>query len=472
SCWLFNKGGFATKLKSTTLSLADQIKDCGAYCECPNCHHRIDNSDVSWPGLPLGTKFDPSDVELLEHLAAKCGVGNLEPHMFIEEFIPILEGDQGICYTHPENLPGAKKDGSSVHFFHRTMNAYSVGQRKRRKIHHRDSTEAHVRWHKTGKTKAIIENGVHKGFKKIMVLYIRSEKESKSYKSDWKMHQYHLGTDEDEKNGEYVVSKIFYKQVDKIEEKPMAEEPDNITSRTSPRTPKPNPLNPPRTGKCVENDDNIDETTLLSFAQDAKSIPAESHTPQSDILDHNSTENSAWLAGVSQALEKSYYDGLDDILFCKEILDSSTLFDEFGLDSITSNDLPYYENKMTENGNVTSGTSTSVLDTLELSNPPENSAWLAGESQALENSEYKDDLLLCKEILDSSALLDDSGLHSITTKDIAYYDNRMTGNDNITSGTTSTSVLDTLELGTPPDFDLTNLTFGSQDSILDWVDRL
>ncbi|CAJ2669658.1 unnamed protein product [Trifolium pratense] len=475
SCWFFNKGAFAKKLKSTTLSLADQIKDCGAYCKCPNCHYRIDNSDVSWPGLPLGTKFDPSDIELLEHLAAKCGVGNREPHLFIEEFIPTLEGDQGICYAHPENLPGAKKDGSSVHFFHRTMNAYSIGQRKRRKIHHQGLTEPHVRWHKTGKTKAIIENGVHMGFKKIMVLYIRSGNESKSYKSDWKMHQYHLGTDEDEKNGEYVVSKIFYKQVEKIEEKPMAEEhDDSITLRTNPTTPKPNPPNPPRTGKCVENDDNIDETAHLSFVEDAKSITVESRAPQSDIQDHGNAENSAWLAGVSQALEKSLYDDLDDILLCKEILDSSTLFDDFGLDSITTNGLAYYENKMTGNGNVTSGTSTSVLDTLELSNPPENLACLAGESQALENSEYKglDDLLLCKEILDSSALLDDTGLDSITTKDIPYYDNRMTGNDNITRGTTSTSVLDTLELGTPPDFDLSNLTFGSQDSILDWVDRL
>jgi len=146
------------------------------------------------------------------------------------------------------------------------MNAYSSGQRKRRKIHHRGSTEDHVRWHKTGKTKAIIEHGEHKGFKKIMVLYIRSEKESKSYKSDWKMHQYHLGTDEDEKNGEYVVSKIFYKQNEKNEGKPMAEEPDSITSRTSPRTPKPNLPNPPRTGKCVDNG-NIDETSPLPFAE-------------------------------------------------------------------------------------------------------------------------------------------------------------------------------------------------------------
>lgn len=59
-----------------------------------------------WPGLPLGVKFDPSDAQILEHLAAKCGVGNSKAHLFIDEFIPTLEGDQGICYTHPENLPG------------------------------------------------------------------------------------------------------------------------------------------------------------------------------------------------------------------------------------------------------------------------------------------------------------------------------------------------------------------------------
>lgn len=59
-----------------------------------------------WPGLPAGVKFDPSDAELLEHLAAKCGVGNKKPHMLIEEFIPTLSGDEGICYTHPEKLPG------------------------------------------------------------------------------------------------------------------------------------------------------------------------------------------------------------------------------------------------------------------------------------------------------------------------------------------------------------------------------
>lgn len=60
----------------------------------------------AWPGLPAGVKFDPSDAEILEHLAAKCGAANCMPHMFIDEFIPTLDGADGIYYTHPENLPG------------------------------------------------------------------------------------------------------------------------------------------------------------------------------------------------------------------------------------------------------------------------------------------------------------------------------------------------------------------------------
>lgn len=61
---------------------------------------------LEWPGLPAGVKFDPTDVELLEHLAGKVGLLNSKAHMFIDEFIPTLNEDLGICYTHPENLPG------------------------------------------------------------------------------------------------------------------------------------------------------------------------------------------------------------------------------------------------------------------------------------------------------------------------------------------------------------------------------
>lgn len=40
-------------------------------------------------------------------------------------------------------------------------------------------------------------------------------KGEKPEKTNWVMHQYHLGTGEDEKDGEYVVSKIFYQQQSK-----------------------------------------------------------------------------------------------------------------------------------------------------------------------------------------------------------------------------------------------------------------
>ena len=58
------------------------------------------------PGLPAGVKFDPSDQELLEHLEAKAWSDAHKLHPLIDEFIPTLEGEDGICYTHPERLPG------------------------------------------------------------------------------------------------------------------------------------------------------------------------------------------------------------------------------------------------------------------------------------------------------------------------------------------------------------------------------
>lgn len=59
-------------------------------------------------GLPAGVKFDPTDQELIEHLQAKVRPGSsaAPSHPLIDEFIPTIEGEDGICYTHPERLPG------------------------------------------------------------------------------------------------------------------------------------------------------------------------------------------------------------------------------------------------------------------------------------------------------------------------------------------------------------------------------
>ncbi|KVI02443.1 No apical meristem (NAM) protein [Cynara cardunculus var. scolymus] len=246
--WLVDGRAIARKVKTSGLPSALQIQDCGANWECPQCSCRIDNSH-----------FDPSDVELLEHLAAKCGVGNEKPHPYVDEFIPTLDVEEGICYEHPENLPGARKDGNSVHFFYRTTNAYTRGRRKRRKICNGSSLTTDVRWHKTGKTKAIFKNVVHIGYKKIMVLYQTSVEGSKPSKINWVMHQYHLGTDEDEKDGEYVVSKIFYhtkkQSPDKGSRVVELDASTTVTSPATPATPKADAPDPPRPLKSVLYED-------------------------------------------------------------------------------------------------------------------------------------------------------------------------------------------------------------------------
>ncbi|XP_008230522.1 PREDICTED: NAC domain-containing protein 8 [Prunus mume] len=383
--WLINSRGLANKVKNAARSSAYQIKDCGANRDCPNCHFVIDNSDVlsEWPGLPAGVKFDPSDAELLEHLAAKCGVGNSKPHMFIDEFIPTLDGDNGIYYDHPANLPGSKNDGSSFHFFHKTINAYATGHRKRRKVDcHRSLAAEHVRWHKTGKTKPIMENGVQKGCKKIMVLYKSSKKGSKADKSNWVMHQYHLGTEDGEKEGEYVVSKIFYQQHKQSEtnDNNLVIEDDVNALGTSPRTPITSAPNPPRPGKSVGCDDVPDEDVLHSSAKEAELVPG---TQFEDNIG-----DTTWLAGESQADENCDLDCLEDTLLCKETFNSSTLLNGSFADRIT--DFP-------------------------------------------------------------------SNIYGVT------------GNSSTSCGIGD---LENIDLGTPPDFQLADLQFGSQESLLGWLDRL
>jgi No apical meristem (NAM) protein len=95
------------------------------------------------------------------------------------------------------------------HFFHRPSKAYTTGTRKRRKVH-TEEQGGETRWHKTGKTRPVFINGRLKGYKKILVLYTNYGKQRKPEKTNWVMHQYHLGSDEEEKDGELVVSKVFY----------------------------------------------------------------------------------------------------------------------------------------------------------------------------------------------------------------------------------------------------------------------
>ncbi|ONM03607.1 NAC domain-containing protein 73 [Zea mays] len=146
-----------------------------------------------------------SVMELLEHLEGEARSDTRKLHPLVDEFIPTIDGENDICYTHPERLPGVSKDGLVWHFFHRPSRAYTTGTRKRRKVHSGDDGGV-TRWHKTGKTRSVLSNGRPRGYKKILVLYTNYSKQRKP-ENNWVMHQYHLGSDEEERDGELVVSK-------------------------------------------------------------------------------------------------------------------------------------------------------------------------------------------------------------------------------------------------------------------------
>ncbi|KAJ8761506.1 hypothetical protein K2173_001640 [Erythroxylum novogranatense] len=209
---------------------------------CPSCGHNIPFQDQAGihdlPGLPAGVKFDPSDQEILEHLEAKIISDTRKIHPLIDEFIPTIEGENGICYTHPEKLPGVSNDGQIRHFFHRPSKAYTTGTRKRRKVH-TDEDGNETRWHKTGKTRPISNGGTVKGYKKILVLYTNYGRQRKPEKTNWVMHQYHLGNNEEERDGEFVVSKVFYQTQPRQCGSSIKDSPDqklndsNINKRTA-----------------------------------------------------------------------------------------------------------------------------------------------------------------------------------------------------------------------------------------------
>ncbi|XP_025824944.1 SUPPRESSOR OF GAMMA RESPONSE 1-like isoform X1 [Panicum hallii] len=253
SSWIMTGVGLVKRIRNATQLISLRLGELVAepYIKCPNCECGIDTSNVSlvWPELPAGVKFDPSDLELLQHLQGKSSLQNSNSRALIDEFIPTIAEMEGICYTHPKNLPGIKMDGSSLHFFHKVSNAYGCGHRKRRKITgNNDSVcDEHIRWHKTGASKPIYdENGFKIGWKKILVLYRGSKRGgSKIDRDNWVMHQYHLGADEDEANGELVVSKVFYqllsKKNDKSEMDDVELESEPSAAKIDPRTPNSEP---------------------------------------------------------------------------------------------------------------------------------------------------------------------------------------------------------------------------------------
>ncbi|KAJ0430686.1 putative transcription factor NAM family [Helianthus annuus] len=108
-------------------------------------------------------------------------------------------------------------------------------------------------------------DGVQQGCKKIMVLYVSQVNGGKAQKTNWVMHQYHLGTGEDEKEGEHVISKVFYQQ--QPQSKPNGKDEEIVVAdfvapvvKVDPVTPE-----PPRAKKWVV-DMGLEQEPAETFA--------------------------------------------------------------------------------------------------------------------------------------------------------------------------------------------------------------
>ncbi|XP_031498910.1 SUPPRESSOR OF GAMMA RESPONSE 1 isoform X1 [Nymphaea colorata] len=419
--WLVDCKRIATKIKSASSDPQKVAWRSNPTRTCPSCNYVIDNSDVTqdWPGLPRGVKFDPSDQELLWHLSTKVGVRNMAPHPFINEFIPTVQEEDGICYTHPEKLPGVTKDGSISHFFHRTMKAYSTGTRKRRKIQNElDPYLGDVRWHKTGKTKPVIVDGVQKGCKKIMVLYTSTAKGGKSEKTNWVMHQYHLGTEEEEKEGEFVVSKVFYQQQSKTLDK---NEHDVIDESRQPTYRKEEPADladvfPNLSCSKITNDDLLQgqvSDSKESFPQviDPETTNAEngeSSQPDLETLDHHNLKDDtmAYESIQSTSLKEEPVVSSNFIgISCGAVKKSSSddLVQEHG--SQGKQTFPQVVVSQTEKGEDCAS-SQPEWERLEdhNNNSIADPKWWEGESQfLLDSQQLVEGLYICDEILQSQS---------------------------------------------------------------------
>lgn len=426
--WLVDGNRFATKIKcaSGTCDPGKINFNSNPRRHCPKCNHVIDNSDITqeWPGLPRGVKFDPSDQEIIWHLLAKSGHGDQEPHPFIDEFILTINGEDGICYTHPQNLPGVKQDGSAAHFFHRSVKAYNTGTRKRRKIH---DDLGDVRWHKTGRTRPVFLGSEQRGCKKIMVLYTKSVGGDNSERTNWKLHQYHLGTGEEEKDGDFVISKVFYDQQQQAktnEKNPGSILNDEVAIKVDPVTPKsvtPQPRTDrhsscePKEQPIVSYPDSLAEEDVLGLAD----------TVQPDMVRHGNEVESRPEAHLDEEVADPNNDeaGIDTKWWDSEsqyLIDSQQLVEGLSLcDDLLQSQSPNRDGH--ENGAV------------------KNKKPGLSDYAQLGAEQFKRDLQECQR-LEKEDLDEES--------------------QNID--------LANIEIDTPPDFRLSQLEFASQDSYIAW----
>lgn len=145
-----------------------------------------------------------------------------------------------------------------------------------------------------------------------MVLYVNVLKGGKAEKTNWVMHQYHLGTGEDEMEGDYVISKVFYQQQQvKQSEKGEAPLSDGIDDalvtdvhQISPKSVTPETSRPERCFPDYDEEKDLAPTSVV--------IPAKVH--QSSLL---SSPCISFLFKVESYYGEHYISGLRSPVFDK-----------------------------------------------------------------------------------------------------------------------------------------------------------
>ncbi|KAF8407859.1 hypothetical protein HHK36_006996 [Tetracentron sinense] len=276
-----------------------------------------------------------------------------------------------------------------------------------------------------------------------MVLYMSMVKGGKSEKTNWVMHQYHLGTKEDEKDGEFLISKIFYqkqaKQSDRIEQDLLLDIMNSVIANVGPVTPKSVIPEPPRTERQNSDIEAGQEPALYCM------------------------DPSTQVKNISSTLQKIYGINVEFLKNPKERYVEDGLQSERGnLNDQDHHKVEDHNNCMVDNNDNSAG---------------EDTKWWEEESQfLLDSQQFVEGLALCDEFLQSQSSNGDGdgdgdGKEKKSQPRLSDYAH--IGVEGLKKDLEECQNLDILDpanidLGTPSDFRLSQLEFGSQDSFISW----
>ncbi|KAI5399674.1 hypothetical protein KIW84_064850 [Lathyrus oleraceus] len=176
-----------------------------------------------------------------------------------------------------------------------------------------------------------------------MVLYTTPESKDLSGKTNWIMHQYHLGTKENEKHGEYVASKVFYQQPEHVKLRGKGTQDDLQTAeKVSPVTPSSATREPSWIKK-----QRLDIDQARESHHSPETPPLNLNELESLLFDSRDDNDERTNIDLSM-LTTPVNEGIDNIDLSQNLLDPQQLAEAFPL--FTGSIQSQFPNKDGENG--------------------------------------------------------------------------------------------------------------------------